>query len=84
MLNRAPKHISRLPLRLVRVGTRMNSSSTRRKTVQSERCSRSSPLKTSPCKRVARGEEGVSGEDARWKGATKRPTINVKRSVGAV
>ena len=48
VLRRAPRHISRLPLRLVKVGTRMKSSSTRSKTVQRERCSSSSPVKTRP------------------------------------
>jgi len=46
--SRADRHISRLPLRLPIMGTRMNSSSTRRKTRHRARCSSSSPVNTRP------------------------------------
>ena len=61
--SRAERHISRLPLRLPIMGTRMNSSSTRWKTRQRARCSNNSPVKTSPT-RLSRSE-GVAWRRAR-------------------
>jgi hypothetical protein len=67
--NRAERHISRFPFKLPIMGTRMNSSSTLKKTVQRARCSRSSPVKIIPTR--FRSNAGVACDLARVMVAVK-------------